>query len=92
MAHASSDLARPGRRQTLAVGGLLLAGLFCLIQLGQAQTSNKDKATPKDKAVKAPAAPAFKPAGTTTLNLTIASEGGDVPEMVKIINTRVEEA
>ncbi len=90
MAHTSSDLAQPGRRHTLFVAGVLLAGLFCLIQLAPAQTpAAKDK--PADKG-KAKAAPAFKPTGPTTLNMTIVSEGGDVPEMVKIINAKVEEA
>jgi hypothetical protein len=92
MAHASSSKARGRRTHALAVAGLLLAGLFCLIQFAPAQPSAAKGKEGKDGAAakKGPVAPVYKPTGPTTLKMTIVSEGPDVTEMVKVINTRLE--
>jgi len=87
MAYASSSKAGCGCRHT-RVFGLLLAGLFCLMQFAPAQTS---KTKGKGGAVgKGPTAPAFKPTGPTTLKMSITSDGSDVAEMTKVINTKLE--
>src|ERR1051326_4951530 len=87
MAHASSSTARPGRSNAFVVSGLLLAGLVWLIQFAPAQNA-RDKATTKGKDKSSAAAQ--KPAGPTTLKMTIVSKDPDVDEMTRVIHARLE--
>jgi hypothetical protein len=71
----------------LAVAGLLLAGLFGLIQLAPAQTKDKDKKADKDKEAKTTTPKA--PAKLVPLKMVIASKDADVAEMKKVIDEKI---
>ncbi len=88
MPDASSSPARPGRGRALVVAGLLLAGLFCLIQLAPAQSTGKNKGGTVGKGLKGP--PSVKPLGPTTLKMTITARDADVAEMTKVIDSKLE--
>jgi hypothetical protein len=86
MVHASRSKGRWGRQQTLLFGGLLLAGLLCILRLDAAQKDGADKSKGgTDKSKAQPNVPAPKP-----LKMTIVSEGSDVTEMAKVINDKLE--
>jgi hypothetical protein len=89
MADATSSKARRGH--ALVVAGLLLAGLFCLSELAPAQTGT-GKARGKGAVGKGldKGASNARPTGPTTLKMTIVSEGADVAEMTKVIDTKLE--
>src|SRR5262245_57596887 len=77
MVHASL------RPRGLLLAGLVLGALFAALGLAEAQQA----ARPRAKAARAPAA---KPAGPTSLKLTIVAGSPDVAEMSKVINDRLE--
>jgi hypothetical protein len=85
MVNASRSGERWGRKQTLILSGLLLAGLLCIVRVDAAP----DSPAPADKS-KAKAPPAANVPWPTAPRLTIVSEGSDVPEMVKLINEKLE--
>ncbi len=88
MLDTSRSKMRWGREQTLVLGGLLLAGLFCIFRLDAAPPDNQQKASTKDglKGKATTSAPAF-PAPP---KMIIVSEGSDTAEMSKIINEKIE--
>jgi hypothetical protein len=76
MVHASL------RPRGLHLAGLVLAGLLGALRLADAQQARKAKAAAR--------APAAKPAGPTSLKMTIVAGSPDVAEMSKVINDRLE--
>jgi hypothetical protein len=87
MVHASLDGWRRGRTVTLAAGGLLLAGLFGLLRLGEAA---QPPAAGKGARGAGAKAPVVKPTGPMTLKMTITSRDPDVLEMSKAINAKFD--
>src|SRR4051794_9255869 len=82
----SPMIVAPSRKATgLAAAGLLLAGLFGLIQLAPAQTKDKGKKDDKDKEGKT----AKAPAKLAPLKMVIVSKDADVAEMKKVIDEKI---
>jgi hypothetical protein len=78
-----------GRWQPIGAGVLLLAAYCGLTHLaGAADTKGEEK---KDEKKEKPAV-VVKPTGPMTLKMTIATPGADVPEMAKLIDTKLEQA
>ncbi len=93
MRHASPAGRSPGRWRPLWAGALLLAAVCGLTHLAGAadpkgDTKGDTKGNDKDKKGKPVV---VKPTGPMTLKMTIASEGTDVPEMAKLIDTKLDE-
>ena len=79
---------RWGRKQTLVLGGLLLAGLIGILRLEAAPPDDQPK--DKSKAGAAGKAQVNVPVAPAPLKMTIVSEGSDTTEMSKIINDKLE--
>ena len=94
MVYSSQRGWRPGRSRTLFAGMLCLIGLFGLSRVtGQTKEPDKEPAKAKEPAPAKTTTPkAVAPIRHAPLKMTIASEGSDVPEMSKVINTKLDEA
>src|ERR1700722_4328360 len=88
MLDASRNNVRWGRKQTLVLGGLLLAGLFCILRLDAAPQDNQQKGKTKTGFVGK--APAGAPAAPAPPKMTIVSEGSDTIQKTKNINEKLE--
>jgi len=88
MNHASVQGWGAGRRASLVLGVFLAAAVLALLAPGSSP-GRFQEAAPKQKAAASP--PAAEPAAYPKLNLTIVAKSPDVPEMVKVINSKIEE-